>query len=241
VTDGTVLLIAGVIQALGVIAAIVVTIVLSLRTGKTQERNQRDDIAYKQPALEPTGASMSLNGDPHGPYTLDAYSQRIENITLQNQGASTPSEIEMVLFPPAYYLKQGIKSPLPPGTLWYGLMSGSPGPEKFLGAPLKRCPVAVPGAYSIIPERELFAPSQDPEAAAGDVDFRTARLTITFRDRLGRRLCSVFDLDPYNLDKWHWVDGPKPVDKSLTQLIAEARRATQPPKPTVTGEVIETD
>jgi hypothetical protein len=44
-----------------------------------------------------------------------------------------------------------------------------------------------------------------------------------------------------NTDKWHWVEGPKEVDKSLTQLIADARVATQPPKASAAGEVIEVD
>jgi hypothetical protein len=83
---------------------------------------------------------------------------------------------------------------------------------------------------SAIDGMPLYAPPEPDmgEVLAGDATFYYARLTLTYRDRFGRRLATVFDLAALR-NEWRRVAGPIEVEHDLPELTAQAARSLRPP------------
>jgi TIR domain len=188
--------------------------------GEQQSRGHQEDqwVIFNQPDLVPTGASFQgLRGKPYqlateGEHTID----------LHNEGNSTPSDVHAVVFPSASYL---VPSSLPPirvhglgGVHWEGRVdvSPSPGGRCLVRVLSKRSPLR--GELHLIGGHPLFAPPQpDKGETAVQTSFAFARLTLTYRDRIGRRLASAFDIDAETIT-WHRVAGPVEVERDLQEL-----------------------
>ncbi len=148
-------------------------------------------------------------------------------IVLLNLGTTKPSDINAVLFPSSTYI---VPNTMPQqrtdlhGTFWHGrlgAMSAGNGPGTIR---LQEARAPLRGDMSVLGGHRLFAPEEPPLGAflAGHGDFRSARLTITFRDGAGRRLATAFDLDGYHLEDWHRIAGPEVVAHDLAELTHEA-------------------
>lgn len=204
---------------------------------KAWERQLQDEqrqllLITAQPALVPTGGWYSGMGGAPNHLSADSGQQRIP---LHNEGGSTPSHVEAVLFPSVVYIpgSEGV----PPrrlnalaGTYWTGemLVSAAQNQDSEISLDPVRSPLQ--GDQSVVPGETLFAPPEPPLGASmsGPAPLYTARLTITFRDRADRKLASIFNLDGLTL-KWRHIAGPVEVERDLSELAEQAAQDRKPP------------
>ena len=198
--------------------------------GQFQEQQQRLMLQINQPDLKPTGGSYSIDSKSH---RLDFGANQVFDI--HNEGGSTPSDVQMVFFPSATYLKP-YTDPLERvpglyGTYWYGQLDVSPAADGRIHIPLEEQRVPLRGEMSVIDGLTLSAPDEpgpiSPDAVSAR--FYTGRLTMTFRDRTGRLLASVFDMEGTDQQKLVPVRRVVEVEHGLRELIDQAALALKPP------------
>lgn len=174
-------------------------------------------LALNQPDLVPIGARFGGMTDGRLQPGAD------HEIVLLNLGTTMPSDVNAVLFPSSTYI---VPNTMPQqrtdlhGTYWHGRLGAMPAGDGPGTIRLQEARAPLRGGMSVLSGHSLFAPEEPPLGAflAGHGTFHSARLTITFRDRLGRRLATAFDLDGYHLDDWHRVAGPEVVVHDLAEL-----------------------
>jgi hypothetical protein len=186
-------------------------------------------LLLNQPDLEPVGASLHTE---HEPVRLLVGND--QNVAIHNAGGTIPTEVHGVLFPTAKYVESAMRltfhMPGIEGTYWQGKMDVAPGPNNQIALVLKAAKNPLRGDISVVDGVPLYAPPEPDmgEVLAGDATFYYARLTLTYRDRFGRRLATVFDLAALR-DQWRRVAGPVEVEHDLPELAAQAALALKPP------------
>jgi hypothetical protein len=160
-------------------------------------------------------------------------------ITLQNQGGSMPSAVYAALFPSVRYIETDSMPQRyldPQETYWHGGVAVVPTPGERCEIRVEAARAPLQGSMCLIPEYTLYAPIEPKLGLAfrGLGDFYSARLTVTFHDRIGRKLASIFDLNAHKLtrnldDVWLPVAGPTEVERDLREMTRQAALDRQPP------------
>jgi hypothetical protein len=193
-----------------------------------EQQEQRLQL-LNQPDLEAVGATLHTDNEPARLLVGDD-----QSVSIHNAGNTIPTETYGVLFPTQDYVEQVMKLTYPvpgiEGTYWYGKMDVAPGPNNQIAFVLRAAKNPLRGDMSVVDGMQLYAPPQPDkgEVLAGDATFYYARLTLTYRDRFGRRLATVFDLAS-GTNAWHRVQGPVVVEHDLPKLTAQAALALRPP------------
>jgi hypothetical protein len=209
---------------------------------EVQEQQQHNELILNQPSLVAIGNQLAIHHEVV-PQWLDADAAQ-QRITIKNRGKTTPSGVQVVLFPRASNLPASSPSHARTnelfGTYWEGELDDGPEPDKQVELVLysKRFPLR--GDMSIIPGRTLFAPPEpDIGTALGagtalGVHHYFGRLTIMYRDTLGRLLAA--DLDGESVphentltQKWRPGVGPVVVAQDMRMLTDEALQNAKPP------------
>lgn len=150
-----------------------------------------------------------------------------------------PSAVYAVFFPSVRYIENESMPQLyldPQETYWHGGVGVVPAPGERCEIRVEAARAPLQGSMCLIPGHTLYAPIEPKLGSAfrGLGDFYSARLTVTFHDRIGRKLASIFDLDAHKLtrnlsDIWVSVVGPTEVGHDLHEMIKQAALDSQPP------------